>query len=92
MRPGCAPVEITVGERFRIELPSGKGLKLTTMEFRPVTGPLEERACRGQLGEYYTTGGYRSTTGCTPPFSSPELARPEATTGSPPAHIAAGLI
>ena len=36
-RPGRAPFEINAGEQFRIETPSGKGLKRTRMEFRHLT-------------------------------------------------------
>jgi hypothetical protein len=55
-RPGHAPVEITSGEPFRIEV-DGE-LKLTRMEFRHFEGPLKGRGYRGQPGEYYSTDGY----------------------------------
>jgi hypothetical protein len=43
-RPGRAPVEITSGELFRIEV-DGE-LKLTQMEFRHFTGPERARISR----------------------------------------------
>jgi hypothetical protein len=55
-RSGRAPVEINAGDQLWIEV-SGN-LKLTRMEFKHFTG---RRG--GQLGEYYTTGGYSLHTG-----------------------------
>ena len=55
-RPGRAPVEITSGEIFRIEV-DGE-LRPTLMEFRHFAGPLKGRLYRGQPGEYYSVDGY----------------------------------
>ncbi len=55
-RPGRAPVEITSGEMFRVEV-DGE-LQLTRMEFQHFSGPLKDRAYRGQPGEYYSVEGH----------------------------------
>ena len=61
-RTGRAPVEITSGELFRIEV-AGE-LKVTRMEFRHLTGPMKGREYRGSVGgEYYSIDGYHLTNG-----------------------------
>jgi hypothetical protein len=61
MSPRRAPVEITSGELFRIEV---KGeLRPTRMEFHHFTGPLKVREYRGQPGEYYSVDGYHLANG-----------------------------
>ena len=60
-RPGRAPVEITSGELFRIEV-DGE-LKPTRMEFHHFTGPMKGREYRGQPGEYYSVDGYHLRNG-----------------------------
>ena len=55
VRPGWAPVEITNGELFRVEVPGKEGLHLTRMEFR------HKETIRGsvaQLAGYYSVDGY----------------------------------
>jgi hypothetical protein len=55
-RPGRAPVEISSGELFRVEV-DGE-LKLTRMEFRHFMGPLKGGEYRGRHGEYYSVDGF----------------------------------
>jgi hypothetical protein len=60
-RPNRAPVEITSGELFRVEV-DGE-LKVTRMDFHHFNGPLKGRKPMGQTSEYYSVDGYRLRNG-----------------------------
>jgi hypothetical protein len=60
-RPECAPIEITSGDQFRIEV-DGE-LRVTRMAFRDFLGPMMGRLLRGLPGEYFSVDGYHLTNG-----------------------------
>ena len=55
------PHEINSGDVFRIEV-DGE-LKVTTMEFRKFTGPLDGREYRGLAEEYCSSNGFHLANG-----------------------------